>query len=241
MGKLILKNNPVREALLAIYFKEEINNIDSLEKISDKFFEDFSSRNKSQIISAQLKPNETTTSEFKTDGFIQTNNELRKTIQIKKDRIVVNKLNPYNNWEELLETLKKIFKEYLSVFQSLKINSIQVRYINDLILEDLNKVDIKKQINLIPVLNTERSASEINNFIIKLATKKEDLNGIIIEATEYDEVSDRTKILLDITVNKYFEDVLDIKDIWSCFKRVRKYKNELFQDIVGCVLIEKYK
>lgn len=241
MSKLILKNNPVREALLAIYFKEAINDIDSLERISDKFIDRFSARNKSQIISAQVSINETTTSELITDGFVQTNTELKKTIQIKKDRIVVNKLKPYQKWEELINTLNEIFDEYSSEFQNLEISSIQVRYINDLMLEDLNEFEMGEQIKLIPVLNTEKSSSEINNFIIKLATKKDDLNGIIIESTEFDEITLKTKILLDITVNKYFEKIENINSIWDCFNRIRDYKNELFENIVGDILMEKYK
>lgn len=241
MSKLILKNNPVREALLAIYFKEAINDIDSLERISDKFIDRFSARNKSQIISAQVSINETTTSELITDGFVQTNTELKKTIQIKKDRIVVNKLKPYQKWEELINTLNEIFDEYSSEFQNLEISSIQVRYINDLMLEDLNEFEMGEQIKLIPVLNTEKSSSEINNFIIKLATKKDDLNGIIIESTEFDEITLKTKILLDITANKYFEKIENINSIWDCFNRIRDYKNELFENIVGDILMEKYK
>ena len=105
-----MKINPIREALLAIYFKEKISDIEILENISNEFLTDFPVRNLSQIISHNFTFKEHDASAQKpektTDGFIHSNTNSKLTIQLKTDRIVVNKLKPYNNWEELESTLK---------------------------------------------------------------------------------------------------------------------------------------
>ena len=228
-----LKRTPIKEIVLSISFEEtlELSILDNF-KSSEKISSEFSSVKPGFHTHVTAKSSEPPTANVSIDGYI-LRSKSSTVIQARKGSISFHKVNGYEEFGSLLNSLMEIWSVLLEQVKKLTVNKISVRYLN-LIDKDKHQ-DISEilNINLSHPFGTNLSEQLI---VIKYKDIDKSIAGNITIANQKTE--ELESVLLDINLTKSISNEKQFS--FDCFYELRNIKNNLFFTTITKQTILKY-
>lgn len=228
-----LENTPIREIIFSISYEEIVN-----DDCFDRFIElDFIKKKFNEI-----NPSVTSAIEIINDvpkfsknknGFHLKNNS--EVLQMRKGSFSYHYLNKYCKFSEMLEGLMSYWKEFNEVTkEKLTINSISVRYINVINIDDENPES--RLVQLYPKQSSDRDIINFQNSIhFTYRNSPNYLVNVVSTKPKHD------MLLLDITVSyKIDKESLNKIDLKENFKPLQEIKNKVFFDSITAKALIRY-
>lgn len=228
-------NTPISEALLDIKVKLpksfEIENFNAVEKRLSKKYPTIESqkffRGIHKIIDGE---HQAITEDEGINGYLYKTEDKKDIVQFKRDGFTFNRLQPYTSWDYLIEETKRLWPIYKEYANPEAITRIAVRYINHIKIP-LPIKDFSEYLNVPPYIPEDLPQSVLS-FLnrITLDGFDDDIRANITQSLKSDpqDLKNIIVILLDIDVYKVVNSQIENDEIWECFKKLRKIKNEIF-------------
>lgn len=227
---------PIREAIFDIKVNELASGtIDRLEKVCQKISENYPNKKKQYNISGriQFKENLPLGNETSTEfiGFILSNVEGNRQVQIRIDGFSFNMLKPYSEWEDFSSEAFRLWKVYTEILNPDGVNRIALRYINKIDIP-LPMENFQKYIVNMPPIPLILPQKFKNFFMqIEVPCEKEDVNVILTETI--DKASSKVlPFILDIDVYKLKKADYTEADLRVEFEYLRSLKNNIFENCI---------
>lgn len=170
------------------------------------------------------------------NGFFLKTSDNNKIIQLRTNGFSFNKLKPYSNWDDFSGEAFRLWEEYVSITNPIKINRMGLRYINridiPLPLENLNQY-----IKTYPEIAAD-VPQEMIEFFMRLVIPDPISSsiGIITQTIDYAIANKNPQILpliFDIDVFRVAElKPDDKKSILEIFNTLRNFKNVIFHNSI---------
>ncbi|BAZ96690.1 TIGR04255 family protein [Dehalococcoides mccartyi] len=160
------------------------------------------------------------------EPFISLSSKIDKiVIEITNKNIRVDKLAPYENWENLSDTILSVYKLYTSM-NNIPIERISTRFINSISVE--LPLDLEEYLKLIPRLPNNLQAT-LGDFFVSYFLSIDDILASIILAGSHTE-NKGNAIIIDISTFYMVDQELLKNDGYLpvLLKHIRKYKNKIF-------------
>lgn len=236
-----LSNPPIREALIDVQFSPEV----SFEELETKFRVvaiRYGALQAIDVVDVSIESNEsgaTTHSSPVKLGYRAVSNDGLFVLQIRKDRISISRLRPYEGWSTLLNEFNLAWKAFQLSLGNRKLTRIAVRYINEITLPHGKSVETEDYLPYGPkvppsppvLLYSFFSRNEILNLeqdyfvIVNQALVKASANSMGTVQTE--------RLLLDIdTFTPAFANSksFDESTLQARLTALRGVKNQVFYD-----------
>ena len=231
---LQFNNPPVKEAIFGIRFSESatLEAINSI--ISSKFFlSRFKERAEWKAQSEHNKAvrsnqDQSYSSATASGGLFYRTEDGKRLLQINTTQITYHNLDKYDGWDVMLQELKELWGEFCLVVKDIRIQQINVRYINQLILPYPFEQGLQEYVTVLPSMPTALTSS-LNNFFIQLEIpgKAPEYQATITE-TILGYEQNKMNLILDLGVFRNGLLAYNTDDLWLHFGEIRTWKNELF-------------
>lgn len=228
----VYSNAPIKEAIIDVSVKEMNINMEDYEKIiSENLPEGFSKLSKilnfGGHISIKPKKNpELISSQEILIGFLFSTKNIK--IQFRKNGFTVNFLSPYSNWNEFFDMSKIFWKKYLEIFENIKIETISLRYINEIKIPLPIKNFEDYIVNIPPI--PKSLPQNYSHFFMQIEVPCEnEFVAIITETTLKPKEKYKLPFILDINIQKEIKGKIDFEED---FNYMRRLKNLIFEDFI---------
>ena len=227
-----LKSAPIKEAI--IEFRVELpehTSIKVLEQLSSKLNSDYPTRTELYKGSITFQVNKEgpfqTDHEHTIDGYQYTSSDGSEIVQVRLNGFTFSKIEPYHNWEELIQETKNLSAIYMNSLKPIKISRVSTRYINEIPipwttgkLEDYFTAPPQIPHNL---------TQEFTSFFTRIVSKdfETDATSIVVQACD-SIVANSARVILDIDVFVEKDFSPENLQCWACLDELRKYKNKIF-------------
>jgi uncharacterized protein (TIGR04255 family) len=168
----------------------------------------------------------------------------RFVLQIRQEGLSLSRMNPYEDWESLLQEAKRVWRIYLEFAEPRKIVRAATRFINNLRLpmqpgEDFNVYLAKPP--QIPDVLPQGLVSFLQRVL--MYDPNTDIHAMLTQAFEpiSGPLSDRVPVILDIDVYRITEFPPDGTEVWACFSQLRDFKNTAFFSSLTDKAIDLYQ
>ena len=133
----------------------------------------------------------------------------KSLLQVDLNKLIVNKLSPYGNWDAFQFVILENLKAYLPIAKAKKIKTITLRYINVIEIPLLNKaedsqdykekIDLHDYVNWFPSFSEEFPPMSGVNLQIEFPYKEQNCTLIIHTGNIYEPRKDVFSFLLDLS------------------------------------------
>lgn len=238
------KTPPIREAVFIINFSKSI----SFEKIKQLVNEDLIIK-KYPIYQVAIQNNlkvdakgnaPSTSLQRLQEGLIfRTSKDLPEwVLQVKKNNVLLHKINNYSTWENLIQELETILQVLGKIFRSeTQIKDIGIRYINHIPID--KNVELRDWFKFLPepIANVN---TNFNKFLLQSDIEKDGMTGLIIESII--NINSIANFVIDIRVSKQLNNVeIGYDFIESDLRQIRDFKNQVFFSIITDNLKNKFR
>lgn len=229
------KINPIKEAIFDLRIDKlkepSIINLENIHSfILNKYPKKIKQISYSKKIGVYLnkKIREETNQEVR--GFLFSNKEDNRKVQIQLDGFTFNMLSPYSEWEQFSKEALRLWKIYKKNLEPSNIIRIALRYINriDIPLKNLQFQDYITNIPSIP----KGLPQTFRNFFTQIEVPLKDERNVIITETIDKPEKEKLPFILDIDVYKNRMIEKKIGTIHSEFEILREIKNITFEDCI---------
>ncbi len=227
LPNLKLKNPPIKEALISIAFTHPIGTKqEDLYQFCDITKVNYPNKENEIENTVKIENNGSVTKSTEYIGYMLTSPDTKKHIKLHFDSISFHRVEPYENWEQLVTEAKYYLSELQNLFPDIKIKQISVRYINVLGIKFKEGDVFEDYLTLLPAI-PESITKVIEGYFmqIKIPDLSKNINSVVTEFFKYND--DLIEITLDINVIKNLESV-SISSIWNLFDDLRVFKNKIF-------------
>ncbi len=196
------KNPPIIEAICEFYFSSAIPwDLTFIGLIYEKLKESFPKKQQLQVNIAVAAASDTKehVGTIPMIPLVRFSDSNEKTlVQLGQNLLTVNRLKPYNSWEEFLSSVEKGFKAYCEIANPNELNHINLRYINRIEIPKANRLEDFFQIRLLLPLGLP---SNIEAFLVgvNLPYENEKDTLRLQLGTINPEAPDMLTLLLEIT------------------------------------------
>lgn len=239
-----LSNAPIREAIIDIRVKHKPEfKISEFRSLKEKVSNDYPVMKDRNAFTSELRfssPDKTDLikKEKELDAIIFSSEDKKEILQLKKSGFTFNKLDPYSNWEDIIQKAKKAWEFYKEVSEPLFVTRIATRYINNIVLPLNSNLDDFLQ--NAPKIPQEGPSLFINS--LSRNTLIEPSQDILVHLTQAIETKENNiAIIIDIDAFKDKQFDLEKDVFWEDFKELREMKNNLFFNSLTEKTIDKYK
>lgn len=239
-----LNKPPITEALLDI--KVKLNNsitLSDLEKLHNKVKKRFPKKNVRKFLTSgfQIAPAINVLSSSGEDGYLFDSPIEKKIFQARLDGFTFNKLKPYDNWKNILNESKELWKLYASYAKPIKILRIALRYINRIEIP-LPINDFKDYFKTIFEIS-KGLPQNVAHFFMKILIPKIEIDSVANITLTIDKPTNTNKLpfIFDIDVFKNSEYNINDKKIWNDFIMLRDFKNDIFFNSITDKTMELFK
>lgn len=162
------------------------------------------------------------------DGFLFESPQEKKIVQARLDGFSFNKLKPYENWKTFYKEAREFWDLYRTITKPEKIIRIALRYINRIEIP-LPIKDFRDYILTVPEV-APTLPQGLAHFFMRLLIPNEKIKATtaITETMELMNSGKTLAIIFDIDTWKETEYLLDSKEIWKDFQKLRTIKNQIF-------------
>jgi uncharacterized protein (TIGR04255 family) len=161
-------------------------------------------------------------------GYFFRSADNTQIIQFRRDGFTFNRLKPYTSWEELFPEAARCWKLYWETCQPIDVSRIAVRYINRLLLPDLQG-EFSDYLAAPPALPNGMPPF-VSAFVSRVVINDPDsrITAAVVQALEPPLESRYIPVILDIDV--FHEDVSNLTSdaILTRFEELREMKNRVF-------------
>lgn len=229
----VFPNAPITEALLDIRVQlpEEVD-LKKLETFQAFVKERFPQKQERISFQAgfQFSPEGPATlpPSSKPDGYLFRSTTENKVVQARLDGFTFNKLKPYEKWELFSSEAHDLWKIYVDITSPIKITRIALRYINRIEIP-LPINNFKEYILTVPEI-APNIPQALSNFFMQLVIPNPEIGAtaVINQTMEPITPNRRVPLIFDIDVFKEAINVDNKEEIWDDFKKLRKFKNDIF-------------
>lgn len=175
------------------------------------------------------------------DGYILSSADGTQIVQARLDGFTFSRLKPYENWEELRDSAKALWKTYCETASPLMITRIAVRYLNRIEMpvpvRDFGDW-ILTQPKLAPGL-----PQRLAGFFFRVSLPFEELRGVaqVTQTIEPGAYEKSVPLIFDIDAFSQVELSTDSDETWERFERLREIKNRVFFESMTDKALEMYR
>lgn len=169
--------------------------------------------------------------------------EGRQIVQVRAEGFSFNRLAPYSSFDDYLPEVERTWKLYVNLIPVVRIETIQLRYINRLMLPMAQqKVELEEFLKIGP-RSPDEDRLTLSGFTTQLSAvendTKEQLNLILVAEAA---TKDHLPVILDIAVRSQKQAAPgDWALIESTLMSLRRLKNRVFENTVTPKCIELYR
>jgi uncharacterized protein (TIGR04255 family) len=155
-------------------------------------------------------------------------------LQIGRNRLIVNHLQPYVSWEDFRQIIFKAFKKYAEICESFELSKIGLRYINH-ILPGNETFKIEEFLTIIPFFPQSIDKTMVG-FQQSYEFFHEDLDAILVHKTGVIQTQEG-KIALLLDLDFISREVLSFDNSDQTFERIQKWLNHAHDRIEEAFLL----
>lgn len=227
---------PIKEAIFDLRVDQlEQGSIEQLEKLHEKLSETYPNKKKqiNFVGKIDLRNDIEVKNESHSDvrGFLFSNTDNTRQVQIRLDGFTFNMLNPYSEWKDFSEEALRLWGFYSSVLKPKSVVRIALRYIN--------KIDIPLPLNSFQeyILNMPPIPSSLpqtfENFFMQIDVPcNNDGTHVVLTETIGKPTKLKIPFILDIDAYKVGMINKDYANLKVEFEKLRDLKNKTFE---GCI------
>lgn len=246
-----LKNPPIAEVVvLVVPLMESEANVEQLKEISNLLSSRFPVIEEKRTKSVAVRIHDGKPAFFedeKCNGFEVYDKQRQAVIQLSLDRLIISRLPPYTNGDELIEMCNYIISVYLSVLKPTGIKKFDLRYINKMLIWSEY---IEQHIKIKPALQVnERSINHHKNITkFHLSDADNGIGAVVNFAVSTHDVNEketdrgiRLEVILDIDV---FKRDIKISPEWNVgdeLHKLRSFKNDIFFSNINESLLKEFE
>lgn len=159
-----------------------------------------------------------------TVGYLFRSADEASIAQFRRDGFTFNRLQPYTSWEQVFPEAIRLWRIYVETFQPLEIHRIAIRYINRLLLPEL-----QDYLTVPPVVPNQMPAV-ISGFVSRVVINDPDSNitTAVVQALEGPAQDRYLPVILDIDVFDQNVSHLRADELLARFEKLREMKNRAF-------------
>jgi uncharacterized protein (TIGR04255 family) len=237
-----LSKAPIAEALIDIRatLPSTTRNMAHLATLADKF-PDYSEKKTIQEFQYRMKfgdpPTEQRTSQSL--GYRLANRENTQVIQAAIGGLVFSRLPPYQEWAQLRDEAKRVWKVYADHVRPENITRVATRYINKLQLT--GPLDFDRYLNYVPKVPSALPQL-LGGFFsrVMVPDPKSECTAVITQVFQPTQKLSEITVILDIDVFRE-QLVTDEADVWSTLEQLRNLKNLIFFDSISEECVRLYR
>lgn len=166
-----------------------------------------------------------------TVGYIYHSGDRRQAVQVRLDGFTVSRLAPYENWPQLRNEAKRLWKIFRDALRPSVITRVAVRYVNQINLPlEGGSLKFEDYLRTFPKMDVQDDVL-LEQFFLRLVMPQGDLNAkLILTEALLPAQGNRLGVILDIDL---FRENLAIstasEEIWDILDAFRDRKNEYFE------------
>jgi uncharacterized protein (TIGR04255 family) len=155
-------------------------------------------------------------------------------IQLRINGVLFSKLPPYENWENSLDEIKRLWQSYAKGLGPKRVTRLAVRYINRIELH-AGSSDLREYFLARPDFADPLRLS-VNNFLMRIESPLEGVERgmlVLTQGTVESTSPDRVAVLLDIDLFRPVDiAVADAESIWPMLEDLHERENQLFEAFI---------
>lgn len=232
----ILKNVPIQEALIdfQVSFSKDLS-LDALLGLYPRIKDNFPIQDKKfkWTTGFQIKDEAAQISQPSGGqiGYIFKSDDNTKVLQVSLEGFTFNKLPPYGSWAQFSEEAKSLWELFVSEIKPIKINRLDLRYINRIEIPMPVK-DLKDYILTCPQIAPDVPNS-VTNMLMKLDIALNDIEAFAIITESLGQPvqgqsTNKLPLIFDIDVFKITNLEPMNPKVWSYLEELRIAKNTIF-------------
>lgn len=166
-------------------------------------------------------------------GYRLVSSGRNKMVQLRTNGFTVNRLPPYERWEEMRDEAKRLWPKYAKAVRSGTVKRIAVRYINRIDLPG-PKGDMTQYFRVYPELPAELP-HQVTGFVMRLEIPQTHPPGATLVLSQGRVESPRPEvvsILLDLDLFLQVNLPLDSDELWPVMERLHERENDLFEGFI---------
>ncbi len=165
----------------------------------------------------------------KISGYRCTSRDKKEVVQFRINGFTYSRLNPYTNWELVIEEAKKLWDLYRSRSHDFVIERISVHYINQIDIP--NESELEDYFTSSPIL-PKKLPQVFNHYFSSLGFKEKSLYARVIQTGIESPKEDHIGVILDIEVFKKSTKGINERNVWTTIKNMRELKNRIFFEMI---------
>lgn len=227
---------PIREAIFDLRIDQlENSSIENLEEIHSLISDIYPNKKKqiNYIGKIEFKGDKQISNETDSNvrGFLFSNKENNCQVQVRIDGFTFNMLRPYSEWKHFSKEALRLWAIYEKNLKPINITRIALRYINKI---DLSLPFDKFQdyiLNMPPIpYNLPQS---FRNFFMQIDVPCDDEGtNVVLTETIEQAINDKLPFILDIDAYKLGNIKKNMKSLQAEFEKLRKLKNQTFENCI---------
>ncbi len=244
MKKIHLRKSPITEALIDINVTPGSGvNAKTLELLHEKIRADFPTKrtmSRFQVSFGQKEGDLGAATNFDAVGYSFFSQDERQVVQYRLNGFTFSRLKPYETWEKLRDTARKLWQIYCEGCKIESLNRLALRYVDlleipvGLPISDFIKNPPKAikggPSNLTAFLNQQR--------LLEPSTGVETLLTLSLAPPPN---AVKLPLIIDTEIFKFFSSPLSEKDLWGLLEKFRVLKNNIFFGIITEKAVEEYR
>lgn len=230
-----LHNAPIKEALIDIRVTSAVD-LDSLKQVHKLIIDRYPEKKDIQVktIGFDFSKNKemAASHDLEIIGYRYETEDGRNILQLKVDGFTFSRLEPYEDWESMVNEAKELWEKYTDIMHPKSITRIAVRYINAIALP-LPIADFSDYITAAPIVPPELPQS-LSGFLTRITINNPDTKSYCVVTQALEEGNDRNvSFVLDIDAvitdeNRVNEYAPPYSRLWDDFEKLRDFKNKVF-------------
>lgn len=166
----------------------------------------------------------------------------RFVVQAKVGELLISRLSPYNDWNELFTEAKSLWAVYCEVVKPEIVTRVATRFINRIELP-LDGLDFDEYLAAAPVI-PKGLPQTFNHFLTRIVVPHEQSGADVAISQALDAPNAQTRklpLILDIDVYKKVDLPVDSTEVWALLTTMRDVKNQAFFDSVTPKALELFQ
>ena len=168
------------------------------------------------------------------NGYLYKTDDRKDIVQFRRDGFTFNRLQPYPNWEYLIQETKELWPLYKQHTNPEAITRLAVRYINHIKIP-LPINDFSEYLNVPPNI-PDKLPQNVLNFLNRTTLNGfgDNIRANITQSLKSDSqnLKNQLVILLDVDVYKVIGSLISDDEIWGYFEKFRIIKNNIFFEYI---------
>jgi len=194
--------------------------------------------NADAVLAAQVLPNASSA----TVGVRMHSSDEKYVAQFFVDRFSLSRLEPYENWDAMLQEAQRLWPMYVSAVHPHKVTRVATRFINNLRLPLQNGDSFGKYLTQQPNYPDEIPQA-VSSFLQRFVMHETVSGAVIIvtHALEDSPFQGNLPVIVDIDAFKNGNYAPEGADMWTCLEGLRVLKNKFFFASLTEEAVELYK